>query len=137
MTSSTVAGALRECGMAGFVCLLLGVVGAVIGAVGLGVAFRRPQVGRVLGGTAVLFGLAAVVGGLAGRQFGIARVEEVLAMGAVNPEHREALRAQGMAEAGQCLVVGGVTGAGPIILGLLALAAGLAARRKDAPPAQP
>lgn len=124
---------LRDCGWAAWLCVLIGLAGTLAGLVGVVLgAFRKRGPASFLGVVAIALGLLAVGTGMGGRVLAESKVESVLVGAAINPSMKERIRAEGMAEASQCVVIGGFTGALPFLLGAVAMAIGLALQKKPA-----
>jgi hypothetical protein len=122
--------AFKECGWAAYLCLFIGALGVTTGFVGALMLLTRSRRGAsVLGGVALALGLAAVGAGILGRQRGLAATDAALSGDDVDPSMKERIRAQGELEANQCVKVGGAAGGLPIVLGVLAVSAGLVTRK--------
>jgi hypothetical protein len=75
--------------------------------------------------------VGSLASGPVGVSTGRAKVDSVLASPGLEPGLREAIRAQGYAEAGECLVIGSALGTPAVLLAVGALA--LAVLRKGKP----
>ena len=133
--SPTVFDVIRNCGIWSYLCLFIGGAGVMAGLIGALLALTKARnAAWIPGGVAVFAGLAAIAGGLLGRQMGLARLDEALqaAAGEITPDQVERIREQGHMEANGCIPVGFVSGSGPLFLGGIAVAVGLLARKKGA-----
>ena len=134
-SSSSALDVFRDCGIWSFLCLFIGAMGLLAGVVGVALALTKARgAAWIPGAIAVLAGLAAISGGLMGRQMGLARLEAAIASAAdeLTPDDKRRLREQGHKEANGCIPIGFVTGSGPLLLGGISVAVGLLLRKKSA-----
>ena len=123
--------AVRECGWPAFVAIFVGLVGLAVGVVALVLAATSKGRGGALAGlAAVVLAVACAGVGALGVWRGRAVVGAVLGSEAIDPEMKERIREQGYKEAGQCLNVGLVDAAAPLLLGIIALGVTFARRRE-------
>jgi hypothetical protein len=123
--------AFKECGWAAWLCVLIAMPALAAGVVGLALRGRHVA-GRVLGILAIALGVTTIAVGFAGRELGIATTEAALSGAGIDPAQKARIREVGRAEAGQCVAVGGAMGALPFVLGVIALALGMASRDERA-----
>ena len=106
--------AIRDCGWPAYLCILIGLVGALVGLLGVVLAAtKRAGAARLLGGVAIAIGLGTVGAGFVGRAMGERATESVLEE--VPAESKDIIRAEGHKEAGQCVNVGGYAAALPLL----------------------
>ncbi len=122
--------ALRECGWAAWLCLLIGFAGAGVGIVGVILLATKAR-GAAMGAgvVALALGVLAVGTGIFGQQSGLARMESAISGTSIDPSQKERIRAVGTVEAAQCVSVGVATGALPFLMGAIAVGLGLALRK--------
>lgn len=117
---------MLDCGVAAFLCLILGFFGSIGAIVGLVVLLTpsRRHVWRV-GGAALALGLLALGGGFVGEQLGRRKTNETLARESFNRDLAERIRRVGYEESAQCRAIGNTVSALPLVLGALVLVIGL------------
>ena len=123
--------AIRDCGWAGWLCLLIALPGLAAGVIGLVMLQTKARGSAwVAGVVAAGLGLGALGTGVAGRQLDIARVIAATSSHAIDPSQRDRIRAVGLEEANQCVRIGTISGGLPFALGALAIGVGLATRKR-------
>jgi hypothetical protein len=129
--------AIVECGLAGWVAVLIAIVAIPLALVALVLAIARKRTAPVAAMLALSLGFAPFACGTLGETLGRSRVDEVVSGGSIDPAHVEEIRAAGYAEAAQCKKVGLGGSALPGIAAILALAVALIRKSPDTRPIVP
>jgi hypothetical protein len=120
--------AFFECGWAAYALTVVALLGLAVALTGLGLAVFRVRLAAVVAGLSLLLALSAMGTGVLGTFLGERKVEQVLALPAIDPSAKAAIRAEGYAEARQCTELGLGLGAAPALVGALALLVALIRR---------
>jgi hypothetical protein len=123
--------AVKECGWPAFVAIFFGLIGLAVGVVALVLAVASKGRGGALAGMgAVVLAVVCAGVGAFGVWRGRAVVGAILGSEAIDPEMKERIREEGYKEAAQCMNVGLVDAAAPLVLGLIAVGVTFARRRE-------
>lgn len=129
--------AITECGLAGWIVVLIAIVAIPIAATALALAINRKRTAAIMAGLALSFGFAPYACGTFGEQWGRSRVDSLLAGGSIAPDHSDTIREVGYAEAAQCRKVGLGGSAIPGAIAIAALALAMLRRDPNAAPIIP
>jgi hypothetical protein len=120
--------AFFECGWAAYALTVVALLGLAVGLTALGLAVFRVRLAAVVAGLGLSLALSAMGTGVLGTFLGERKVEQVLAMPAIDPSAKAAIRAEGYREARQCTELGLGLGAAPALVGAVALLVALIRR---------
>lgn len=122
----------QECGWAAYASLGIGILVTLFGVIACALALIKPRTGMIMGIAALGLSLAPSGLGFAGMLWGRHQVDSILMSGVVSGDHIDEIRAQGYAEAGQCIPVGMTIGVLPLVVAGVAIALGAARKASEA-----
>ncbi len=109
------------CGFASWLCVLCAMLALPLCITAAVLAFSRARGAKILAVLALIASLLPASAGLFGMLLGRAKTDQVLDMPGITPFDKERIRQMGYEEANGCLMVGGVLGALPLVLGVTAV----------------
>ncbi len=113
---------VNDCGSLGYIAVLFGLLGALVGFVSLYAAIAaKGRAGVYAGGTAAGIGATCFVLGAIGLAHGRITTDLAMEDSALRGAAREAVLAVEYNDAAKCVRVGSLSGALPLVLGSIAL----------------
>lgn len=112
-------------------CLLASLVALGAAAVAIVVALVRVRWTKPISWLALVLAFLPAGLGVVGMGLGRAKVDEVLASGAVDSSFSERIRREGYAEASGCVSVGATLSGAPLVMAIIALALAHTLRGRD------
>ena len=112
----------QGCGAASWLVMLAAIIAMPLSMFAIALAIGRVRTAKLVAGIALIVALLPLGIGAAGMSFGRAKVDAVLASGAIDPTFRERIRVEGYKEADGCVLVGVGFGALPLIFAVAGVA---------------
>jgi hypothetical protein len=120
----------RDCGFIAWLILLAGALGLAVGGVAVILALvAKGKVGLYAGLGSIVIAVGCLGLGAAGMFTGQSRTDGAISGESIDPSMKERIREEGYRESRQCVSVGGVNAAVPLLAGVVAVIIAMSRRR--------